>query len=71
MRHNELPGAVFVGTMQLVPGARPTTSDADAAGPVAKLQFGADLSPGGVLADASAPEPGRPNQLCIGTATSR
>lgn len=57
--------------MQLVPGGRPTTSDVEAAGPLATLQPGADLSAGGVLADARAPEPGRPNELCIGTAPSR
>jgi hypothetical protein len=56
--------------MQLVPGGRPTTSDVAAAGPLATIQPGAELSANGVLADARTPEPGRPTELCVGTAPS-
>jgi hypothetical protein len=53
--------------MQLVPGGRPTTSNVAAGGPFATLHIGADLSAGGILADARAAELGRPNELCVGT----
>jgi hypothetical protein len=53
---------------RMEPGRAPTTSDVGVTAPSRRLRASSDVSALGVLADASAPGPGRANRLCVGYA---
>jgi hypothetical protein len=50
---------------RMEPGRAPTTSDVGLTGPSRTLRASRDVSALGVMAEASAPASGRPNQLCV------
>jgi hypothetical protein len=55
---------------RLDPGGIPKTADGASAGPTNVVRTNADLSSLGIMAEASAPAPDRPQQLCVRDASA-